>query len=274
MKTWISCGVAAIALSAAAVAAGNTLSEPSANRSIKAGVQCTYPPFSYRDMSGQLKGFEIDVVSEVANRIQAKLQFVCLDFNGLIPALLAQKIDVIAASLSITEVRRNSIDFSIPYRASTARFLGERREGIQPFDADGKPDPAALKGKIVGVQRATTNDTYLAAVFPGVQISRYDSAENLLLDLTARRIDLALVGPLKVERDFLNQDAGKNYQFVGPEIESVQYFGSGVAFGLRKDAQALREAINAALQGMYDDGTFKAINQRYWSFSVLPSVWH
>ncbi|MCY1464782.1 Lysine/arginine/ornithine-binding periplasmic protein [compost metagenome] len=79
---------------------------------------------------------------------------------------------------------------------------------------------------------------------------------------------------MKVERDFLNQDAGKNYQFVGPEIESVQYFGSGVAFGLRKDAQALREAINAALQGMYDDGTFKAINQRYWSFSVLPSVWH
>jgi ABC-type amino acid transport substrate-binding protein len=51
-----------------------------------------------------------------------------------------------------------------------------------------------------------------------------------------------------------------------------KYFGDGVAVGLRKGDPA-RSEVNAALQGMFDDGTFKAINKNYWSFSVLPAVW-
>ena len=52
-------------------------------RDIKAGVQCTYPPFNYRDTSGELKGFEIDIAREMAKRMNANVQFVCLSFDGL-----------------------------------------------------------------------------------------------------------------------------------------------------------------------------------------------
>ncbi|MGE4239857.1 transporter substrate-binding domain-containing protein [Ramlibacter sp.] len=244
-----------------------------AAREVKVGVQCTYPPYNFKDPSGTLKGFEVDIARELGKRMKTDVAFVCMAFDGLIPALLSKKIDVIASSLSITETRRKSIDFSVPYRASTARFVGRKGGGVQPFKPDGTPNPAALKGKVVGVQRATTNDSYLAGEFPGVEINRYDSAENLLLDLVAQRIDVALVGPVKVEMDFLSKPEGRNFEFVGPELESRKYFGDGVGVGVRKEDQALLGEVNSALKGMFADGTYKSINQRYWSFSVLPAVW-
>ncbi len=151
--------------------------------------------------------------------------------------------------------------------------MGRAGAGLQPFKADGSPNPAALKGKLVGVQRATTNDNYLAGEFAGAEIARYDSAENMLLDLVARRIDLALVGPIKVQMDFLDKPEGKGFEFIGPELEAQKYFGDGVGVGLRKEDQALRNDINTALKGMYGDGTFKTINLKYWNFSVLPAAW-
>ncbi|MBS0342507.1 MAG: transporter substrate-binding domain-containing protein [Proteobacteria bacterium] len=262
MKKWLFAGLMALCSVAAM------------GREIKAGVQCTYPPFNYRDASGELKGFEIDIAREIGRRINANVQFVCLGFDGLIPALLSKKIDIVTSSLSITEARKKSIDFSVPYRASTARFVGRKSAGLHPMKADNTPNPDSLKGKVVGVQRATTNDSYLAGEFAGVEISRYDSAENMLLDLVAGRIDLALVSPMKVRTDFLEKPEGRNYEFVGPEIEAPKYLGDGVAVGLQKGSTALRDEINAALQGMFADGTFKTINQKYWTFSVLPTVWH
>lgn len=255
--------VSLLALSAAGVSA----------REFKAGVQCTYPPFNYRDAKGELKGFEVDIAKEIGRRTHADIKFVCLGFDGLIPALMAKKIDMVVSSLSITEARKKSIDFSVPYRSSTARFVGNKNAGLVPLNADGSPNPAGLKGKAVGVQRATTNDSYLAGKFPGTEVVRYDSAENLLLDLVARRIDLALVGPVKVQMDFLDRPEGRDYGFVGAEIEAPQYFGDGVGVGLRKEAQGLRDEVNAALNGMFADGTYKKINLNYWKFSVLPSVW-
>lgn len=260
MTKWMLAGVLALCSMAAT------------GREIKVGVQCTYPPFNYRDASGTLKGFEVDIAREVGRRMKADLQFVCLGFDGLIPALLSKKIDIIASSLSITEARKKSIDFSLPYRASTARFVGRKGSGLHPVTADNAPNPAALKGKTVGVQRATTNDAFLAGEMPDTEIARYDSAENMLLDLVAGRVDLVLVSPIKVQMDFLDKPEGKNYEFVSPELEMPKYFGDGVAVGLRKGDPA-RDEINTALRGMFDDGTFKAINKNYWTFSVLPAVW-
>ncbi|CAB3803614.1 Histidine-binding periplasmic protein [Paraburkholderia caffeinitolerans] len=229
---------------------------------------------NYRDTSGELKGFEIDIAREIGRRMNANVQFVCLGFDGLIPALLSNKIDIITSSLSITEARKKSIDFSIPYRISTARFVGRKGAGLHPMNADNTPNASSLKGKVVGVQRATTNDNYLAGEFPGVEIARYDTSENMLLDLVDGRIDLALVSPMKVRTDFLDKPEGRDFEFVSPEIEAPRYLGDGVAVGLPKGETARRDEINAALRGMFADGTFKAINQKYWAFSVLPAVWH
>lgn len=242
-------------------------------RVIKVGSECTYPPFNYRDAAGNLAGFDIDIAKEVGKRMGVDLEFVCQAWDGMIPALLAGKFDLIVASMSITEERLKSIDFSIPYRSSTGRFVGRKGLDIHPFTADGKPDPAALKGKIVGIARATTYDTYLTEQFPGVEIVRYDTADNNIMDLRSGRIDLMMAGPIKLATAFLDKPEGKDFTFIGPEIEDEKYFGPGVGIGLRKNQPELVAEVNKALKSMFDDGTFKTINLKYWSFSVMPSVW-
>ncbi|MFA5489424.1 MAG: transporter substrate-binding domain-containing protein [Candidimonas sp.] len=263
MKKWILAGLIAAMTSSWAQA-----------ETLTVGEQCTYPPFNYRDAAGELKGFEIDVANEIGKRIGAEIAFSCLSFDAFIPALLARKLDIVVSSLSITEARKKSVDFSIPYRVSAGRFVAHKDANIEPVNGDGTANTEALKGKVVGVQRSTTNDTYLAGEFEGVEIARYDSAENLLLDLVAGRIDLALIGALKAQQDFLDQPEGKDFAFVGPDIDIPKYFGEGVGVAMRKGNDDLRDRIDKALESMFADGTMEALNKKYWSINILPSKWN
>lgn len=248
---------------------GAVASQASA-REIKIGSECTYPPFNFRDAKGELQGFDIDVAREIGKRLNADLVFVCQQWDGMIPALLAGKFDLLLASMSITEDRKKTIDFSVPYRSSTARFVGAKTLKVSPVSADGKPNPAALAGKTVGIQRSSTYEQYVTKEFPGVKVAQYDTVDNMLLDLQSNRIDLVFAGPIKLDGDFLQKPRGEKFAFIGPEINDISYFGPGIGVGIRKSDSALRDEVDAALKASFKDGAFKAINDRYWSFSVLP----
>ena len=113
------------------------------------------------------------------------------------------------------------------------------------------------------------SDTSVA--FNSLPVQLYDTVDNMLLDLTSKRVDLVFAGPIKLANDFLDKPRGKGYKFIGPEINDVKYFGPGVGIGLRKDDAGLRDELDKAMKAMIDDGTFKTINDKYWSFSVLPA---
>jgi polar amino acid transport system substrate-binding protein len=243
-------------------------------RELRVGSECTYPPFNYKDANGQLLGFDIDVAKEVVKRIGADASFVCQPFDSLIPGLLAGKFDLLAASMSITDERKKRIDFSIPYRSSTARFIGADNSDAKPLTDDGQPNAAGMKGKTIAIQRSSTYETYMRDKFPGASIQLYDTVDNMLLDLTSKRVDLVFAGPIKLATDFLDKPRGKGYRFIGPEINDVKYFGPGVGIGLRKDDAALLAEVDKAMKALIADGTFKTINDKYWSFSVLPAEAH
>lgn len=247
---------------------------PALAREVRVGSECTYPPFNYRDAKGELQGFDIDIAREIGKRMNADVKFVCQAWDGMIPGLLAGKYDLILASMSITEDRQKSIDFSIPYRSSSGRFAGPKSmASASPVKADGSPDPDAFKGKTVGIQRSSQYERYLMEIFPSVQIARYDTVDNMLLDLKTGRIDAVMAGPIKLSADFLDKPDGANFAFVGPEIDVVKYFGPGVGVGIRKGDTELKNAVDKALAELIKDGTFKQINLKYWKFSVLGSAW-
>ena len=240
-------------------------------RDLRVGSECTYPPFNYKDANGELLGFDIDVAREVVKRIGADVSFVCQPFDSLIPGLLAGKFDLLAASMSITDERKKSIDFSIPYRSSTARFIGADDSDAKPLTDDGQPNPAGMEGKTIAIQRSSTYESYMRDKFPSATVQLYDTVDNMLLDLTSKRVDLVFAGPIKLANDFLDKPRGKGYKFIGPEINDVKYFGPGVGIVMRKDDAGLRDEVDKAMKALIDDGTFKTINDKYWSFSVLPA---
>ena len=101
---------------------------------LRVGMECTYAPFNYKNADGELVGYDVDVAKGVGIIIGADLEYVCQDWDGMIPALLANKFDLVIASMSITEKRLKKIDFSGPYRFSTGQIVGAKKTKVNLFD--------------------------------------------------------------------------------------------------------------------------------------------
>jgi len=235
----------------------------------RVGTECTYHPFNYRQADGTLAGFDVDIAREVAMRAGADVDFVCQDWDGMIPALLANKFDMIVASMSITPKRQEKIDFSRSYRFSIGRVLTKEGEGDALFNADGSANPEGWGTMRIGLQRATTYDNYVQTYIPNANVVYYDKLEPMVLDLKAGRIDAIMTNPMKAYLSFLSKPDGSDYELVGPDLKDPDIFGPGVGVGLRKGNDKILGRINVALDAMIDDGTYGKINKKYFPFEML-----
>ena len=129
--------VLAIVLAAGAVAAKDW-------KVVRIGVEGAYPPFSYVTPEGELAGFDIDIAKALVAAMGAEVKLVAQDWDGIIPALLANKYDAIIASMSITEERKKKVAFSNKYYQTPAKFVC-KKGAIAEFSKE------AVKGKTVGV---------------------------------------------------------------------------------------------------------------------------
>ena len=255
---------AAILIGAAYSASAETL---------RVGTECVYAPFNYRTADGTLTGYDIDVAKGVAEKIGADVDFVCQKWDGMIPALLANKFDLIVASMSITEKRLKKIDFSAPYRISVGRFIGKKDANLNLFNADGTVNPGNFKGIKVGLPRASTYDNWLQAKVPDADVLRYDGTEAMYLDLQNGRADVIMTNPMKGFLKFLSKPGGTGFEFVSPALAEEKYFGIGVGIGLRKGNDALVKRINGALKTLIEDGSLTKYSLKYFPFPIHPEKW-
>ena len=248
-------GVAALALVAGAANAGKW-------SKIRIGVEGAYPPFSWVDPDGTLKGFDIDITDALCKEIGAECELVQQDWDGIIPALLARKYDAIIASMSITEERKKKVAFTDMYYNSPAKFVRRKGSGIE-ITKDG------MKGKTVGVQRATTHDNFISAEYGDtVEIKRYATQDEAYLDAVAGRVDLLLADSIAMDDGFLKTDQGKDFEFIGPGYNDPKYFGVGAGIAIRQGDADLVAKFNAALKTILANGTYKKINDKYFDFNV------
>ena len=253
---------ATIVLAAAALAMVAGVATAQDMKKVRIGVEGAYPPFSWVDPDGTLKGFDIDIALALCKQMNAECELVQQDWDGIIPALLARKYDAIVASMSITEERKKKVAFSNKYYNTPAKFVRKKGSGIEI-------DKASLKGKSVGVQRATTHDNFITAVFGDtVEIKRYGTQDEAYLDAVAGRIDLLLADSVAMDDGFLKTDSGKDFEFVGPGYTDPKYFGDGVGIAIRKSDTELVGAFNKAINAIRADGTYKKIQDKYFDFDV------
>lgn len=230
---------------------------------LRIGVEGAYPPFSEVDAQGALKGFEIDLARHWCAQMKRECELIKLDFDGLIPALQSRKIDAIVASLSITEARQKAVAFSKPYYSTPQTFMARAGAGKDI-------SPQALKGKRIGVQSATINEAYVAALYGQSTITRYATQDQVYLDLKSGRIDYTLVDLVAAET-FARSASGQGLATVGPALRDPKYFGVGVGVGVRKtDAGTLAAAFNAAIASSQADGSFARIARKYFPYDISP----
>ena len=194
--------IAALALSALASASGaQSQDKPTA---ITIATEGAYAPWNFAGPDGKAAGFEVDLANDLCARMKIKCTIVIQDWDGLIPGLTAGKFDVIMASMFITDKRLQVINFSRPYAIDPSTFAVSKTSPVAKSDLPGKfnlNDEAAaqpmidkmkplLKGTIVGVQAATTNQQFLKKYFDGVvDIREYKTTQEHDLDLAAGRVD-------------------------------------------------------------------------------------
>jgi polar amino acid transport system substrate-binding protein len=229
---------------------------------LRIGTEGTYKPMSFYDAAGNLTGFEVDLVNAICAKIKAECEFVVMDFDGMVPALQEKKIDAIAAGMRVTEKRKKIVAFADKYYTPYSRFVTCSRANQNDVG------PSGMKGLVIGTQSGSTNADYLNAEYAQLATIRlYKTMDEVYLDLSSKRLDFALSNAF-VGYDFLQSDNGKNCTFVGEQIVNSKYFGDGTALALRKGDEEIRNALNAGIKAIMDDGTYAAINAKYWPFSV------
>ncbi|MCK5899194.1 ABC transporter substrate-binding protein [bacterium] len=229
---------------------------------IRVGVEGAYPPFSEVAPDGTLKGFDIDIAMALCEEIGAECVLVPQDWDGIIPALLARKYDAIIASMSITPERKKKVAFSDKYYNSPAKFARKKGSGITI-------SKAGLKGKTVGVQRATTHDSYITAEYgDSVKIKRYGTQDEAYLDAISGRVDLLLADSIAMDDGFLKTDKGKGWEFVGPGYSEPKYFGVGAGIAVRKSDGELAKLFSLAIKVIRSNGVYHMINGKYFAFDV------
>lgn len=253
----------ALALAAVVLGLGNSAASAKDWKKIRIGVEGAYPPFSSVTADGKLVGFDIDIAHALCAEMGAECTLVQQDWDGIIPALLARKYDAIIASMSITAERKKKVAFTGKYYQVPAKFACQKGSGIEI-------NKAGLKGKAVGVQRATTHDNFITGVFgSGVDIKRYATQDEAYLDATAGRLDLLLADTVAMKDGFLDTDKGQDWEFVGPGYKDVKYFGEGAGIAVGKKNQDLVDKLNKAIDAIRANGTYQKINAKYFEFDVF-----
>jgi polar amino acid transport system substrate-binding protein len=257
-KTLVAALVAAFAGAApAALLSGVAL----AAETVRVGVAAEpYPPFTSPDAAGNWSGWEIDIMNALCAKAELDCVVTPVAWDGIIAALTSNRIDAIMSSMSITEERMQSIDFSERYYKTPSVIVGLKDEAIEPT-AD------SLAGKTIGVQVSTTHQNYATTHFAGATIREYQTQDEANQDLVAGRIDATQADGLAMEA-FLESAEGKACcELKGPVPDDEAILGAGVGVGLRK-GDALRERFNAAIEAIRADGTYDEISRRYFTIDI------
>ncbi len=254
------------------------------SQTIRIGTEGAYPPWNNLNSAGELEGAEIDFGNEACERMGVTCEWVTQDWDGIIPALLQGKYDIIIAGMSITEERKEKVNFTNGYMTDGARFAVLKNSGLANLNiagmakvnlnnAGGKEQAAigqliaAMDGKTVCVQSSTIHQNFLEKHMSGaVDVKLYQAVDDHNLDLAAGRCDavLADVGSII---DFMESDGGVDVAFTGPTF-SGGVFGDGVGGAVRKEDTEILEMWNAAIAEMSKDGTTAEITKEWFGRDI------
>jgi polar amino acid transport system substrate-binding protein len=255
LTPFIAC--AALALAACSKQAGTpgaaASAAPAAAKVYVVGTDAAYAPFESQNEKGEIVGFDIDVVAAVAQKAGLQVKFVNTPWEGIFNALAQGDRDLLVSSITITEPRRQTMDFTAPYFDARQLIAVKSASKVARFD-DLKP----LK---VGVQTGTTGDEVVKKLQGdnSPNIKRFESTPLALKELEAGGVDAVVADNGVVVNYVKNNAAGKFRTVSDPGFVPEQY---GIA--VKKGNTALLARLNEGLAGIKADGTYDKLVARYF----------
>ncbi len=217
---------------------------------LKVGTDATFPPFeSVDENTNEYVGFDIDLVRAIGEHMNREVEIVNVAFDGLIPGLVNGNYDFVAAAMTVTPDRAESVDFSDAYfQASQVILVRDDNNSIQ--------GPDDLEGKYVTVQIGTTGDLYVSDSNVG-RVGRFNSAPEALLEVSNKNADACVVDKGVAER-YVAQNPGQ------VRIVGVPFTDESYAMAVRRGNKELLDKLNAAIRAIREDGTYDQIYSKWF----------
>ena len=212
------------------------------------GTNAEYPPFEYLDENGNVAGFDIDLMNEIAKIIGKKIEIKDMTFDGLIPALEANTIDIIIAGMTVNESKKKIMNFSIPYY--------EVRQNIIVLDNNTDiTNLSSLNNKRVAVVLGYRSDNILSTN-EAVTLERYNRTADTVLALQSGKVDAAVMdSPVAI--GYVKNNEGLKIVDTYSDIQEL-------AIGFRKKDVQLMEDVNNAMNILQTNGVYDSLLEKYF----------
>jgi|SRR5579863_608240 polar amino acid transport system substrate-binding protein len=214
---------------------------------IRVGTDATFMPFEYSE-NGKHMGFDIELIEAIAKQLNKTVEWIDIDFKGLVPGLIANRFDVAASAIYITDERRKVVDFTDPYYPGGLVIMVKKGD-------DRIKGPDDLSGKKVSVQVGTKSVNFLKDKFPSAERIEVEKNQEMFQLVEIGRADAAITG----------KPAAKVYAkargtlVVLDQPLTVEEYG----FALRKSDPELVKQFNDALKKLKADGTYDRLVSKY-----------
>ena len=259
-RAWV---LAAVILAWPMLAQADTVADIKQRGEMVIGMEAAYVPYEYFD-AGQIVGYDCDLARAVADKLGVKVRFVDTAWDGIIPALYANKFDAIMSAMTITQARSEKVLFSVPYGdASNAILLRASGDPVATAEDLSGHGVGAQLGS-AGAQVAQDFDKKLKAEGkPGyTELKLYDHYPEAYLDLQNHRID-AVVNSIS-SLDVVMKDQPGRYKVIFGMQSIKAYFG--MAF--RKDDKSLQDTTDGVLAGMKADGSLAKLQTKWFGATM------
>ncbi len=211
------------------------------------GTNATFPPYEYVDDNNKIAGIDAEVAQAIADKLGMTLTIKDMEFESLISAVNGGSIDMILAGMTVTEERKESVDFSESYAKGVQVIIVKEGSSIKAA--------ADLKGKKIGVQSGTTGDIYCSDEFGEENVKQYTDGVKAVAALMNDQVDCVVI----------DNEPAKNYVKAneGLKILDTAYADEDYAIAVSKGNSDLLKKINDALAELKADGTIDRIVAKY-----------
>jgi polar amino acid transport system substrate-binding protein len=241
-------------VSALALAAGACRERPTGNASagpvLRVGMDLTYPPFEMQDPAGNPDGVGVRMAEALAARMGRELKIVPMEFSGLIPALQTGNVDLVLSSMTATDERRQTIDFSDPYAFTGLALLVRKDSAIQSID------DLKSTGRPLTAKTATTGQTWIQQNLPDAKLVVFEDQTACVLEVVQGRADAFVYDQLSIYQ-YAKENPDTTRGLLTPFVEESW------ALGIAKGNDALRAEVNAFIAAFRADKGFERLADRY-----------
>lgn len=239
-----------LAFATLSIAFANSVRAEDAKPRLIVGMELNYPPFEMTDETGKPSGISVEIAEALGKVLGRDVQIQNIPFDGLIPSLKTGKIDLIISSMTATEERAKSIDFSEPYLKTGLCLLANKNSPVKTITDADKP------GVTIAVKQGTTGHIYSREHLKQARVLVLDKEDACVLEVVQGKADAFIYDQMSIFKHWQ-----RNQETTRPILQPFQQ--ESWAIGIRQGNDALKAQVNDFLKSFRATGGFDRLGEKY-----------